>query len=55
MYMPNKIISLLLHQVKALLATGLNRPRQGTDIGDHPPITPMRCASEGELGESKLS
>lgn len=40
------------YQVKALLSTGLNRPRKGTDAGDHPPITPMRAASEGELGES---
>lgn len=37
--------------MKALLSTGLNRPRKGTDAGDHPPITPMRSASEGELGE----
>ncbi|XP_064209332.1 DNA topoisomerase 3-beta-1 isoform X1 [Anguilla rostrata] len=36
--------------VKALLAEGLNRPRKGADAGDHPPITPMRAASEGELG-----
>lgn len=41
-----------LHQVKALLSSGLNRPRKGADAGDHPPITPMRAASEGELGES---
>ncbi|XP_060927383.1 DNA topoisomerase 3-beta-1 [Limanda limanda] len=37
-------------EVKALLSTGLNRPRKGSDAGDHPPITPMRAASEGELG-----
>uniref|UniRef100_A0A671VKN2 DNA topoisomerase n=1 Tax=Sparus aurata TaxID=8175 RepID=A0A671VKN2_SPAAU len=37
-------------EVKALLSTGLNRPRKGTDAGDHPPITPMRAASEAELG-----
>ncbi|CAF93528.1 unnamed protein product, partial [Tetraodon nigroviridis] len=36
--------------VKALLSEGLNRPRKGTDAGDHPPITPMRSASEAELG-----
>uniref|UniRef100_A0A4W4F4F1 DNA topoisomerase n=1 Tax=Electrophorus electricus TaxID=8005 RepID=A0A4W4F4F1_ELEEL len=36
--------------VKALLAEGLNRPRKGVDAGDHPPITPMRSASESELG-----
>lgn len=24
--------------------------RKGTDVGDHPPITPMRPATEAELG-----
>ncbi|MED6285268.1 DNA topoisomerase 3-beta-1 [Characodon lateralis] len=37
-------------EVKALLSTGINRPRKGSDAGDHPPITPIRSASEGELG-----
>uniref|UniRef100_A0A672RCY9 DNA topoisomerase n=1 Tax=Sinocyclocheilus grahami TaxID=75366 RepID=A0A672RCY9_SINGR len=36
--------------VKALLSEGINRPRKGVDAGDHPPITPMRAASENELG-----
>lgn len=36
--------------VKALLSEGLNRPRKGSDAGDHPPITPMRSATEAELG-----
>uniref|UniRef100_A0AAR2JDV6 DNA topoisomerase n=1 Tax=Pygocentrus nattereri TaxID=42514 RepID=A0AAR2JDV6_PYGNA len=36
--------------VKALLSEGINRPRKGADAGDHPPITPMRSASESELG-----
>ncbi|XP_053135443.1 DNA topoisomerase 3-beta-1 isoform X2 [Hemicordylus capensis] len=36
--------------VKALLSEGINRPRKGHDAGDHPPITPMRAASEAELG-----
>ncbi|XP_069476082.1 DNA topoisomerase 3-beta-1 isoform X2 [Ambystoma mexicanum] len=36
--------------VKALLSEGLNRPRKGSDAGDHPPITPMRSATEPELG-----
>ncbi|XP_028904879.1 DNA topoisomerase 3-beta-1 [Ornithorhynchus anatinus] len=36
--------------VKALLAEGINRPRKGHDAGDHPPITPMRAATEAELG-----
>ncbi|TRY93578.1 hypothetical protein DNTS_005181 [Danionella cerebrum] len=35
--------------VKALLSEGINRPRKGADAGDHPPITPMRAASESEL------
>lgn len=37
-------------QVKALLSEGINRPRKGHDAGDHPPITPMRAATEAELG-----
>ncbi|XP_072839824.2 DNA topoisomerase 3-beta-1 isoform X1 [Pogona vitticeps] len=36
--------------VKVLLSEGINRPRKGHDAGDHPPITPMRTASEAELG-----
>lgn len=36
--------------VKALLTEGINRPRKGQDVGDHPPITPMRSATEAELG-----
>lgn len=31
--------------VHQLLRDGLNRPRPGHDAGDHPPITPVRCAS----------
>eukprot|EP00111_Clytia_hemisphaerica_P004440 TCONS_00012693-protein len=29
---------------------GIQKPRKGQDCGDHPPITPMRVASEGDLG-----
>ncbi|XP_021112784.1 DNA topoisomerase 3-beta-1 isoform X3 [Heterocephalus glaber] len=36
--------------VKQLLTEGINRPRKGHDAGDHPPITPMRSATEDELG-----
>ena len=36
--------------VKRVLAEGLTRPKSGVDMGDHPPITPMRPASEGTLG-----
>lgn len=39
-----------LPQVKQLLSEGINRPRKGHDAGDHPPITPMRSATEAELG-----
>lgn len=39
-----------LPQVKQLLTEGINRPRKGHDAGDHPPITPMRAATEAELG-----
>lgn len=35
---------------RELLQAGLNRPREGTDAGDHPPITPVRAATEAELG-----
>ncbi|KAM8865661.1 DNA topoisomerase 3-beta-1 isoform 2-T2 [Synchiropus picturatus] len=37
-------------EVKMLLSAGMNHPRKGSDAGDHPPITPMRAASEAELG-----
>lgn len=47
----DKRFFLIFHQVKALLSTGINQPRKGTDAGDHPPITPMCAATEAELGE----
>ncbi|CAM6081712.1 unnamed protein product [Calypogeia fissa] len=34
----------------SLLASGPHAPKSGVDAGDHPPITPMRCATEAELG-----
>eukprot|EP00879_Flechtneria_rotunda_P020115 GHRR01021155.1.p1 GENE.GHRR01021155.1~~GHRR01021155.1.p1 ORF type:complete len:503 (+),score=166.27 GHRR01021155.1:71-1579(+) len=34
----------------ALLSQGVSRPKGGTDVGDHPPITPVRAATEDELG-----
>lgn len=37
--------------VQRLLADGYNKPRVGTDAGDHPPITPMLSATENELGK----
>lgn len=45
---------ILTFQVKALLASGINRPRKGSDAGDHPPITPMRSATEAELGTLQI-
>ena len=36
--------------VRILLANGPNKPRHGMDAGDHPPITPMRSATEGSVG-----
>ncbi|CDJ68603.1 DNA topoisomerase III beta-1, putative [Eimeria necatrix] len=33
-----------------ILQRGLAKPRAGTDAGDHPPITPVRSATEGEVG-----
>ncbi|XP_014521718.1 DNA topoisomerase 3-beta isoform X1 [Vigna radiata var. radiata] len=36
--------------VHGLLTTGYQKPRLGTDAGDHPPITPMRSAAEDMLG-----
>lgn len=35
---------------RKLLYEGHFKPRPGTDAGDHPPITPMRSASEDMLG-----
>lgn len=37
---------------KGLLQQGLAKAREGTDMGDHPPITPVRAATEGQLGEA---
>ncbi|XP_076801869.1 DNA topoisomerase 3-beta-1-like [Clavelina lepadiformis] len=36
--------------VKKLIDIGYSKPRKGTDVGDHPPITPMRNATEQEIG-----
>ena len=35
--------------VRELLAQGANKARGGVDMGDHPPITPVRSARDGEL------
>lgn len=32
-----------------ILAEGINRPKKGIDVGDHPPITPMKAATSNEL------
>ena len=36
--------------VSDILRAGIQRPKKGHDAGDHPPITPMKAASESELG-----
>lgn len=36
--------------VQRLLSEGFNKPKSGTDAGDHPPITPMRAANEVMVG-----
>ncbi|KAK1389826.1 DNA topoisomerase [Heracleum sosnowskyi] len=38
------------NDVQKLLVDGYIKPRSGTDVGDHPPITPMRSASEDMVG-----
>jgi DNA topoisomerase-3 len=35
--------------VAALLAKGVNRAKHGVDMGDHPPITPVRVPRPGDL------
>mmetsp|Transcript_121100 Transcript_121100/g.386761 ORF Transcript_121100/g.386761 Transcript_121100/m.386761 type:complete len:858 (-) Transcript_121100:55-2628(-) len=34
-----------------LLRNGLNKAREGVDVGDHPPITPVRAGTEAQVGE----
>ncbi|GIL45930.1 hypothetical protein Vafri_3041 [Volvox africanus] len=34
----------------ALLQQGIKHPQGGTDVGDHPPITPVRAATEADVG-----
>mmetsp|Transcript_6206 Transcript_6206/g.17343 ORF Transcript_6206/g.17343 Transcript_6206/m.17343 type:complete len:395 (+) Transcript_6206:942-2126(+) len=36
--------------VKALLSKPLSPSKGGVDAGDHPPITPVRCTSEVQIG-----
>ncbi|XP_061166711.1 DNA topoisomerase 3-beta-1-like [Saccostrea echinata] len=36
--------------VQTLLREGIQKPKKGSDAGDHPPITPMKPATEAELG-----
>ncbi|GAU92798.1 hypothetical protein RvY_04835 [Ramazzottius varieornatus] len=38
--------------VQRILQQGIKKPKKGTDVGDHPPITPTRAATEGGLGEA---
>lgn len=37
-------------EVSEILKAGIQRPKKGHDAGDHPPITPMKAATEAELG-----
>ncbi|XP_064118388.1 DNA topoisomerase 3-beta-1-like [Macrobrachium nipponense] len=37
------------HIVRDILKEGIQRPKKGHDAGDHPPITPMRCADKSQL------
>lgn len=37
------------HYARQILGEGINRPKKGTDVGDHPPITPMKAATSIEL------
>ncbi|OQV16355.1 DNA topoisomerase 3-beta-1 [Hypsibius exemplaris] len=38
--------------VQGILQKGIQKPKKGTDAGDHPPITPTKAATEAVLGES---
>ncbi|KAL5006758.1 hypothetical protein ScPMuIL_015564 [Solemya velum] len=35
--------------VRELLEAGIQKPRKGSDAGDHPPITPMKLATESDF------
>lgn len=35
--------------VRDIINNGINKPRKGKDVGDHPPITPMSLAQRHEL------
>jgi len=39
---------------QGLLKNGYNKPRQGVDAGDHPPITPVKAAQPGQLHDREL-
>ena len=42
--------------VRELIRIGVKPPRQGVDMGDHPPITPVACVDTDSLsgGEASL-
>lgn len=40
--------------VREILANGISKPKKGKDVGDHPPITPMKPASDNELDGDEL-
>ena len=35
--------------VKEVLRDGIQRPKKGKDVGDHPPITPMKSAEKHQF------
>ncbi|CAG0921960.1 unnamed protein product [Notodromas monacha] len=39
----------LAEDVRSLMRLGVNRPKKGHDAGDHPPITPMKAMSFGDM------
>ncbi len=40
--------------VEELLQTGIVKPRSGRDVGDHPPITPMKIAQQSDFSDRDM-
>lgn len=51
----SEVVNLFVHNREygqyacQILTDGINRPKKGVDVGDHPPITPMKSATCTEL------